>query len=135
MWQGIKLAGNKVWSGAKIRLIHGWHEIWFWKNVYHSWLNYYYYACSSLFNLHSCILSILFFSIPDNVYTISAVYFYFHWKSLDVLKQVLTYKEEPSEELIDIGLSEGCEYMLAYQNLTMEFVSYIYVVLILSYYT
>jgi len=40
------------------------------------------------------------------------------------------YKEEPLEELIDIGLNKGCEYMLAYQKLIVEFLS-IYVVLLL----
>ena len=41
---------------------------------------------------------------------------------------------EPSEELIDIGLSKGCEYMLAYQKLIVDFVS-IYIFLLLSFYT
>ena len=43
---------------------------------------------------------------------------------------VLTYKEEPSKELIDIGLKMGCEYMLLYQNLIVDFV-FIYVVSLL----
>jgi hypothetical protein len=46
---------------------------------------------------------------------------------------VLTYKQEPSQELIDIGLSKVCEYMLAYKKIILEFVS-IYVVLVLSFY-
>jgi hypothetical protein len=36
---------------------------------------------------------------------------------------VLTYKEEPAEELIDIVLSMGCEYMFKYQGLIEQFVS------------
>ena len=36
---------------------------------------------------------------------------------------MLTYKEEPTEEMIDIGLSMGCEYMLKYQGLIEQFVS------------
>ena len=32
-------------------------------------------------------------------------------------------KEEPSDELIEIGLNMGCEYMLAYHKLIVEFVS------------
>jgi len=40
---------------------------------------------------------------------------------------VLTYKEESSEELVDIGLNMGCEYMMAHQKLIVAFVS-IYVV-------
>jgi len=43
---------------------------------------------------------------------------------------VLTYKEEPLEELIDIGVNNGCEYMLANQKLIVEFIS-IYAVLII----
>ena len=39
------------------------------------------YAGTPLFNLHSCILSILFFIIPDNVDTLNALYFYVcRWK-------------------------------------------------------
>ena len=31
--------------------------------------------------------------------------------------------EEPSDELINIGLSKGCDYMFAYQKLFVGFVS------------
>ena len=50
MWQSIKFEGNKVWSGANKILVDRRNEIWFWKNVYHSWLNYYY-AGMSVFNV------------------------------------------------------------------------------------
>jgi hypothetical protein len=36
---------------------------------------------------------------------------------MDVFSYVLTYKEEPFEHLIDIGLRMGCDYMLEYQGL------------------
>ena len=54
--------------------------------------------------------------------------------TLDIFKQVLTYKEEPSYELVDIGLSKGCEYMLAYQKLIVEFVSNYIIVLTIPFY-
>jgi hypothetical protein len=53
--------------------------------------------------------------------------------SMDVFYQVLTYKEESSKHLIDIGLSMGCEYMLEYQGLIEQFVSS-YVVLLPLFY-
>jgi hypothetical protein len=40
---------------------------------------------------------------------------------------VLKYKDAPTDELIDIGLSMGCEYMLKYHGLIEQFVN-IYVV-------
>ena len=36
---------------------------------------------------------------------------------------MLTYKEDPIEELVKIGLSMGCDYMLKYQGLIVQFVS------------
>jgi hypothetical protein len=37
-------------------------------------------------------------------------------------------------QLIDIGLLKGCDYMLAYQKLIVEFVSIIFVVLLPTFY-
>jgi hypothetical protein len=45
---------------------------------------------------------------------------------------VLTYKEDPSKHLIDIGLSMGCVYILEYQGLIEQFVSSYVVLLSLS---
>jgi hypothetical protein len=42
---------------------------------------------------------------------------------MDVFEYVITYKEKPIEELVDIGLSMGCEYMLKSQGLIEQFVS------------
>ena len=42
---------------------------------------------------------------------------------MDVFLQMIAYGEEPSDHLIDIGLSMGCEYMLGYQGLIENFVS------------
>jgi hypothetical protein len=49
--------------------------------------------------------------------------------STDVFYQMLTYKQESFEYLIDIGLCMHCEYMLEYQELIQQFVSN-YVVLL-----
>ena len=42
---------------------------------------------------------------------------------MDVFLQMLAYGEEPSDHLIDIRLSKGCEFMLWYQGLTEQFLS------------
>jgi len=42
---------------------------------------------------------------------------------MDVFSIVLTYGEEPSGHLIDIGLSKGCEYIFGYLGLIEQFVS------------
>ena len=81
LW-GIKLAGNKVWSCANKLIVEGWHEIWFWKNVYSSWVNFCY-GTSFLFDLHWCniLFNISIFIILTNVYTLITVYFYVcRWK-------------------------------------------------------
>jgi hypothetical protein len=36
---------------------------------------------------------------------------------------MLAYKEELTEQLINIGLTKGCEYMLKYQGLIEQFAS------------
>ena len=74
--------GINLWEanygGENIRAIERRNGIWFWKNVYHSRLNYF---NGVLFNLHSCILSILIFIIPTNVDAFISIYFYFcRWK-------------------------------------------------------
>ena len=74
LW-GIKIAGIKVWNCANKWFVERWHEIWFWKNVYSSWVN----SCygTFLFYLHWCILfNIAIFIILTNVYTLITVYFY-----------------------------------------------------------
>ena len=77
LW-GIKLIGNKEWSRANRRVHDRRHEMSFWKNVYHSWLNSFY---GMLFNLHSCILCISIFIIPTNVDTLVTLYLYvYRWK-------------------------------------------------------
>ena len=80
LW-GIKLTGNKVWNCANKRNNEIWHEIWLWKNVYSSWVNFCY-GTSFLFNLHWCILfNIIVFIILTNVYTLITIYFYVcRWK-------------------------------------------------------
>ena len=35
LWWGIKHVENKVWSGSSISLVDGWHDIWFWMDVYY----------------------------------------------------------------------------------------------------
>ena len=42
---------------------------------------------------------------------------------IECLQTDANIQKEPSEELIEIGLNMGCEYMVAYQNLIVEFVS------------
>ena len=77
LW-GIKLTGNKEWSGANIRVVERRHDMLFWKNVYHSWLNYFY---GMLFNLHWCISFILISSIQTIVDTLVTLYlFVYRWK-------------------------------------------------------
>ena len=74
LW-GIKLVGNKVWNCANKRIVEKRHEIWFWKNVYSSWVN----SCygTFIFDLHWCILfNIAIFIILANVYSLITLYFY-----------------------------------------------------------
>ena len=80
LW-GIKLAGNKVWNCSNRWNLEIWHDTWFWKNVYSSWVNCCY-GTSFLFDLHWCILfNIAIFIILTNVYTLITVYFYvYRWK-------------------------------------------------------
>ena len=79
LW-GINLAWNKVWNCTNKGIVERWHEIWFWKNVYCSWVN----SCygTFLFDLHWCILfNIEILIILTNVYTLISVYFYVcRWK-------------------------------------------------------
>ena len=85
----IKTAGNKVWKCANRRFVDRRHEIWFWKNVYHSGLN----SCYAmfLFNLHSCLLFISIFIILTNVDTLITLYFYFcRWNHLKKRKTIET---------------------------------------------
>ena len=73
LW-GIKLAGNKVWNYANKWIVERWNEIWFWNNVYISWVN----SCygTFLFYLHRCILfNIPIFIILTNVDTLITLYF------------------------------------------------------------
>ena len=89
LW-GIELAGNKVWNCANKWIVERWHEIWFWKNVYSSWVN----SCygTFLFDLHWCILfNIAIFIILINRYTLITLYFYVcRWNLKKKLKTINT---------------------------------------------
>ena len=80
LW-GIKPTINKVWNCANKWNLERWHEIWFLKNMYSSWVNCCY-GTSFIFDLHWCILfNIANFIILTNVYTLITVYFYVcRWK-------------------------------------------------------
>ena len=86
----IKIVGNKVWKCANRRVVDRRHEIWFWKNVYHSVLN----SCygMSFFNLHSCVLFVSIFIILTNADTLITIYFYFcrwnHLKKRETIKPI-----------------------------------------------